>query len=146
MANKSLGQVRACVVQFIRFSEIMPTALLSIDYDLGNFPGAKYFRGSSTLYTGLTNDTGITVVAPGSVTASNTPLLDTGELMRCGYLERINVYVRVGTNRQTTYRMFVIPTRKTALIQKFNGASPGTVNGKAVLGASSGVRRALYKI
>lgn len=124
------------------------TKLVYITYaPTSGVAGSKYFLASDTLYT-ATNaaDTGITP-APEGTKRGRTPLYDTGELMKSGYLDRISVTIAGGTGKPPTQvRMFVTPDKRQGLIDKFNGSSAGTVNGKAVLGASAGTRRLVNKV
>lgn len=111
----------------------------------GQAGNPKFFRASNTLYT-TTNSADTGIEPDTTANAKNTPLYDTGELMRAGWLDRINVYVQLTTSRRGTYRVFCTPTKRASLLAKFNGGSAGTLNGKQVIGASSGVRRAVYKV
>lgn len=103
----------------------------------------SYFKASATKYTDSNKaDTGI-IPATGT-NSNNTPLYDTAELMRVGYLDVINVYYSNGngpTARKGTYRVFCDPTKKQALLAKYQGSNPGTINGKTIVGASAAIRR-----
>lgn len=113
----------------------------------GGVEGRKYFLASNSLYQATNaNDTGITP-APEGTKRGNIPLYDTGSLMRAGYLERIKVTLDGGTDKPpVSTRMFCSPDKKLSLLNTLNSASAGSINGKVVLGASSGVARQIYKI
>ncbi|MGD1712893.1 hypothetical protein [Dapis sp. BLCC M172] len=119
------------------------TQICYVEYAPSGTPQKSHFKASATKYTSENKgETGITPATDAN--SSNTPLYDTAELMRVGYLDVINVYYTTGagdTARRGSYRMFCDPTKKQALLAKYQGATPGTINGKTITGASAAIRR-----
>ncbi|MEM1167857.1 MAG: hypothetical protein AAGJ08_01875 [Cyanobacteria bacterium P01_H01_bin.35] len=119
------------------------TQICYVEYSPSGTPQKSYFKASATKYTeGNKADTGITPAT--GANSSNTPLYDTAELMRVGYLDVINVYHTTGTGdtaRRGSYRLYCDPSKKQSLLAKYQGATPGTINGKTITGASAAIRR-----
>lgn len=119
------------------------TQICYVDYAPSGTAQKSYFKASATKYT-TTNQKDTGIFPATDANASNTPLYDTAELMRVGYLDIINVYYKSGegeTAKRGSYRVYCNPNKKQSLLATYQGATPGTINGKTIIGASAAIRR-----
>ena len=123
------------------------TQICYVEYAPTGTPTKCYFKASAMLYTDENKtDTGITPVS--DTVAGNVPLYDTAELMRVGYLERVNVQYKTGageTAKRGTHRLFCDPSKKQSFMSKCKGENPGTIGGKPITGATAAIMNQVVK-